>query len=254
MILPGVPRFELTGRRALVTGGGRGIGLGCAVALAAHGAHVTLVARTEDETGAAAEAMRGEGWRAEALALDITDTAAVREALAVRPAHDILVNNAGAAAQKPLLDETEADFDRVFGLNVRALYFLTQAVAARLVTEGLPGSIVNISSQMGRVGGPDRTTYAASKHAVEGMTKAMAIELAPHGIRINTVGPTFVKTVLNAPYFEKPGFADWVLARIPMGRVAEVEDISGAVVFLCSPAAAMVTGSSLMVDGGWTAQ
>ncbi len=254
MNLPNVPSFDLSGKRALVTGGGRGIGLGAALALAAHGASVVLTARTGHEIEEAATALCAEGYEATAVELDITDQDAIEAFVDREPAFDILVNNAGAARNKPFHDETPADFDLVHGVNVRALYFLTQAVTRRMQNTGVRGAVINISSQMGHIGGENRTAYCASKHAVEGMTKAMALELAPHGIRVNSIGPTFVRTALTAPYFEDPGFTEWVLARIPLGRVAEIEEISGAIVFLASPAAAMVTGSALLVDGGWTAR
>jgi len=254
MDLPGTPSFRLDGRRALVTGAGRGIGLAAAAALAQAGAHVTLAARTKREIDEAAAAMRTRGQQADVLVLDVTDVAAMRSAVAAAAPFQILVNNAGMNRPAPLADVTVEDFDAIFALNVRAAYFIAQAVALRLVEAKLPGSIINISSQMGHVGAARRTVYCASKHAMEGFTKAMAIELAPHGIRVNTLGPTFVETPLTKPFFANETFRKEVLSKIKLGRLGQVEDLTGAVVFLASNASALMTGSSLVVDGGWTAE
>lgn len=253
MTLPRTPSFRLDGRRALVAGASSGIGAAAAVALAEQGAEVTLCARREAELQGLARDMRGQGWRAEPLVLDISDTAAVETALAARPAFDVLVNSAGLARHSPAVDTRPEDFDLVVGLNFRAAYFLTRSVAARLIAEGRPGSLINISSQMAHVGGVDRAVYAASKHAVEGMTKSMAIEWGPHGIRVNTIAPTFIRTALTEVTFANPERAAWVASKIKLGRVGEVEDIMGAVAYLASDASALVTGTSLIVDGGWTA-
>lgn len=254
MQLPRAPSFRLEGRHALVTGAGRGIGVAIATALAQHGAHVHLAARSEAEIGELADALRGAGWRATALPLDVTDADAVREAVAALPVLSVLVNNAGTNRPKPITEVTLEDFDAVFGLNVRALYVVTQAVVARMLAAGQGGSVINISSQMGHVGGPNRTLYCGSKHAVEGITKALAVELAPRGIRVNSIAPTFIETAMTRPYFEVPGFKEGVLAKIALGRLGQVEDLMGAVAYLASDASALVTGTSLVVDGGWTAQ
>ncbi len=253
MNLPAAPSFRLDGKRALVTGGGRGIGLAAASVLADAGAHVTLVSRTASEIEAAAGAIRGRGHRAEALVLDVTDLPAVQAAIAEAEPYDILVNNAGTNRPKLLLDVTVEDYDAIMGLNVRAAYFVAQAVARRLVEAGRGGSIINISSQMGHVGAVRRTVYCASKHAMEGFTKAMAVELAPAGIRVNTVGPTFLDTPLTKPFFENAAFKAEVISRIKLGRLGTVEDVTGAILFLASDASALVTGTALVVDGGWTA-
>jgi NAD(P)-dependent dehydrogenase (short-subunit alcohol dehydrogenase family) len=251
--LPAAPSFRLDGRRALVTGGGRGIGLAAASVLADAGAHVTLVSRTASEIEAAAEAIRGRGQRAEALVLDVTDLPAVQEAIARAEPYDILVNNAGTNRPKLLLDVTVEDYDAIMSLNVRAAYFVVQAVARRLVAAKRPGSIINVSSQMGHVGAVRRSVYCASKHAMEGFTKAMAVELAPAGIRVNTVGPTFLDTPLTKPFFENAAFKAEVISKIKLGRLGSVEDVTGAILFLASDASALVTGTALVVDGGWTA-
>jgi NAD(P)-dependent dehydrogenase (short-subunit alcohol dehydrogenase family) len=236
-----------------VTGAGRGIGLACAAALAEAGAHVVLVARTEAEIEAAATAIQAAGFSAEPVALDVTDLSAMRAAVVRHGPFDAFVNNAGTARHAPFLDADEADFDAVIALNLRAAFFAAQAVARGMHAAGKRGSIINISSQMGLVGGPLRSVYAASKHALEGMTKAAAIELGPLGIRMNTLCPTFVATPLNRPFFDEPGFRQWVLSNIRLGRVGRVEDLMGAIVFLASDASALMTGSALVVDGGWTA-
>lgn len=253
MTLPRTPSFRLDGRRALVAGASSGIGAACAVALAEQGAQVTLCARREPELRALADEMRAEGLQAEILPLDITDIAAVEAALAGRPAFDILVNSAGLARHSPATETTPGDYDAVTNLNTRAAYFLTRAVAKGLLAAGKPGSLINITSQMAHVGGPDRAVYSATKHAVEGMTKSMAIEWGKQGIRVNTIAPTFIRTALTAATFANPERAAWIASKIKLGRVGEVTDIMGAVAFLASDASAMVTGTSLIVDGGWTA-
>jgi len=254
MELAATPSFRLDGKRALVTGGGRGIGLAAGSALAAAGAHVTLLARTESEIEAAAAAIRARGDKADALVLDVTDLAAVRDAIAQAEPFDVLVNNAGTNRPAYLMDVTVEDFDAIFALNVRAAFFMAQAVARRLLTAKRPGSIINISSQMGHVGAARRTVYCASKHAMEGFTKAMAIELAPHDIRVNSLGPTFLETPMTRPFFQNEAFRNEVLSKIKLGRLGQLEEITGAVVFLASDASSLMTGSALVVDGGWTAE
>lgn len=253
MTLPRTPSFRLDGRRALVAGASSGIGAACAVALAEQGAEVTLCARREPDLQALAAEMRAEGLKADVLPLDITDTAETEAALAARPAFDIMVNSAGLARHAPATDTTAGDFDAVANLNLRAAFFLTRSVAKRLLAEGKPGSLINITSQMAHVGGIDRAVYSATKHAVEGMTKSMAIEWGPKGIRVNTIAPTFIRTALTASTFANPERAAWIASKIKLGRVGEVTDIMGAVAFLASDAAALITGTSLIVDGGWTA-
>ena len=254
MTLPTTPSFRLDGKRALVTGAGRGIGLAAACALAGGGAHVTLAARSRDEIEAAAAAIRGRGDQADALVLDVTDLEGMQARIAAAEPFDILVNNAGTNRPAPFLEVKVEDFDHVMDLNVRAAYFVAQAVARRLVETKRPGSIINISSQMGHVGSARRTVYCGSKHALEGFTKAMAIELSTHGIRVNTLGPTFLETPMTKPFFENAAFKADVLSRIKLGRLGRVEDIMGAIVFLACDASALMTGTGLVVDGGWTAE
>jgi NAD(P)-dependent dehydrogenase (short-subunit alcohol dehydrogenase family) len=248
------PSFRLDGKRALVTGAGRGIGLAAVSALADAGAHVTLVARTSKEIEEAAGAIRVRGQQATPLTLDVRDVEAVRKAIAAQEPFDILVNNAGTNRPAPFIEVKSEDFDFVFSLNVRAAYFVAQAVARRLVEARRGGSIINMSSQMGHVGGPTRTVYCATKHAMEGFTKAMAIELARHKIRVNTLAPTFIETPMTRPFFENQAFREDTLRRIKLGRLGQLEDLTGAIVFLASDAAALMTGTSLVVDGGWTAE
>lgn len=251
--LPTLPSFRLDGRRALVTGAGRGIGLALAAALAEVGAAVTLSARSLPEIASVAEAIRAKGGAATTLQLDVTDIEAVAAALALAEPFDVLVNNAGANRPNPVDRVSAADYDYVMGLNVRAAYFTAQAVAKRLIAAGRPGSIINMSSQMGHVGGADRSIYCASKWAVEGFSKAMAIDLAPYGIRVNTVAPTFIETPMTASFLEDEAFRQSVLAKIKLGRLGRAEDITGAVVYLASDASALMTGASMVIDGGWTA-
>jgi NAD(P)-dependent dehydrogenase (short-subunit alcohol dehydrogenase family) len=252
--LPTTPSLRLDGLRGLVTGAGRGIGLAAAAALAEAGAHVTLVARTASDVEAAADAIRTAGGQADALALDVHDAVAVAEALAARAPYDVLVNNAGCNRPGPFVAVTAADFDAVMGLNVRAAFFTAQAFVRRLLEAGRPGAIINVSSQMGHVGAANRTIYCTSKHAVEGLTKALAVELAPHGIRVNSLCPTFIETPMTEPYFRVEAFRREVLGKIKLGRLGRPEDLMGAVVFLASPAAALMTGAALVIDGGWTAE
>ena len=253
MDLPATPSFRLDGKRALVTGAGRGIGLAAAAALAEAGAQVTLAARSRDEIEAATKAIRARGQQAQALALDVTDLAAVRSALSGEP-FDVLFNNAGTNRPGPFVDVTPENYDLLFNLNVRAAFFVAQTVARRLLAAKRPGSIINVSSQLGHVGWAGRTIYVATKHAIEGFTKALAVELAPNGIRVNSIAPTFIETPMTRPSLQDAAFRKSVLDKIKLGRVGQVEDLMGAIVFLASDASSLMTGTSLVVDGGWTAE
>ncbi|CAB3827213.1 MULTISPECIES: SDR family NAD(P)-dependent oxidoreductase [Achromobacter] len=251
--LPKGPDFRLDGRRALVTGGSGGIGLAAAAALGRAGAHVTVAARREAELAQVCEALQAEGIDCAPLVLDVTDSAAVDRAATRGEPFDVLVNNAGMNRPKPLVEQSDEDIDAVLDLNVKAAFYTSRAVARRLLKEGMAGSIVNVSSQMGHVGSPRRTLYCASKHALEGMTRALAWELGAAGIRVNTVCPTFIETPMTAGMLEQPGFRDWVCARNALGRVGRLEEVMGAIVFLASDASSLMTGSALMLDAGWTA-
>ena len=257
MSLPQTPSFRLDGRRALVAGASSGIGAACAVALAEAGAEVMLVAPSKDKLDSLQNEMDSAGYSAAILALDVSDVAAtqnaIRQEMAAHGVFDILLNSAGMARHSAALDTQMADFDAVMTVNLKAAYFLNTTIAQSLMDAGKPGSLINVSSQMAHVGGLDRAVYAASKHAVEGFTKSQAMEWGKAGIRVNTICPTFIRTALTQSTFDNPERLDWIMQKIKLGRVGEVEDIMGAAVFLASDASAMITGSSLMIDGGWTA-
>ncbi|AUQ48897.1 short-chain dehydrogenase/reductase [Phaeobacter inhibens] len=258
MTLPRTPSFRLDGKRALVTGASSGIGRACAVALAEAGAHVTIAARRIEPLEALVAEMQAADMQAEVMVLDVADIAATQAGISERitqnGAFDILVNSAGLARHSPASDTGEDDFDAVIDLNIKGAYFLTQAVAKGLMAAGKPGSLINISSQMAKVGGLDRAVYSATKHAVEGFTKSMAIEWGKSGIRVNTICPTFIVTPLTQSTFDRPERRAWIESKIQLGRIGEVEDIMGGVVYLASDASSLITGTALMIDGGWTAE
>lgn len=241
---------ELEGQVALVTGAGRGIGRACAEGLADAGAGVIAVDRSEDDLAALAahESGRIDTWTA-----DVTDDAFIARIESI-DGLSILVNNAGANRPQPFIEVDTESLDFVIDLNVRAAFRVAQAAAKAMLAQGAQGSIVNMSSQMGHVGSPKRTVYCMTKHAIEGLTKAMAVELALNSIRVNSVAPTFVETPLTKPMLEDPEFRDFVFGMIPMRKLASVDDVVNAVLYLVSPGAGSVTGHSLRVDGGWTAQ
>ena len=253
-----LPAFTLHGKLALITGASAGLGAAIAIGMAEAGAEVAIVARTRDALQRVAERIRGDGGRCTVIACDVTDTPALRRSIAGLPKLDILVNNAGTNFPEPILEVSDEHLDTMLALNVKSVYVAAQAAARKMLEnprrghEG--GAIVNMSSQMGHVGSPNRTVYCMTKHAVEGFTKALAVELAPQGIRVNSIAPTFVDTPLVRRVVDSPEKREFVMSRIPMGRLAKLADIVAAAVYLASPAAAMVTGTSLVVDGGWTAQ
>jgi len=245
--------FRLDGKTALVTGAGRGIGRAVAIAMAEAGAEPILVSRTPSQLEEVAREIASRGGKARVLPFDVTNTAVIRTAFAGIPRLDILVNNAGLNRPQPFLEVVEPTLDLLLALNVRAAFLVAQAAARLMVANG-GGVIINMSSQMGHVGSErDRTVYLMTKHAVEGLTKAMAVELAPQGVRVVSIAPTFITTPLTQPFFDDPETCKWIVDRIPLGRPGTVEEVARAAVFLASPAAALVTGSSLLVDGGWTA-
>jgi NAD(P)-dependent dehydrogenase (short-subunit alcohol dehydrogenase family) len=252
-LTPPLPSFRLDGKKALITGAGRGIGAAAAAVFAQAGATVTLCARTLSEVEARATEIREAGFAADAFQLDVKDIAAVRREIAARGPFDILLNNAGAVRIRPITEITEEDYDAVLDLNLKSALFVAQAVAKGLLEAKKPGSIINLSSQMGLTACGGRSLYSASKWGLEGLTRCMAIDLAPHGIRVNTICPTFIETALNHDILEKPGFREFVLSRIKLGRLGRLDELSGALLLLASDASTLMTGSSLIVDGGWTA-
>ena len=248
------PDFGLPGRTALVTGAAGGIGRGCALALAAAGADVALMGRRAGALEEVAAEVRSLGRDASCLSCDVTDARAVEDAVGGLERLDVLVSSAGTNVPEPFVDVSEEHLDTVVDLNVKGTFVVSQSVARKMIGAGRGGSIIHVSSQMGHVGAPNRTVYCMTKHAVEGLTKAMAVELAPHAIRVNAIGPTFLETPLTRPFFENAEFRHWVEERIPLRRVGQVDEVTGAVVFLASSAASLITGASLVIDGGWTAQ
>ena len=238
----------LDGKRAVVTGASSGIGLAIAKALALAGAEVWAVARDAGKLDAAISGSAGvHAWAGDVTSADFYSDLAERDI-------DILVNNAGTNVPLPIIDVTADVLDQMLNLNVRSAYLSAQAAARSMLRRGEGGSIVNITSQMGHVGSPNRTVYCMTKHALEGLTKALAVELAPAGIRVNSVAPTFIETPMTRPMFEDAKFAAFVKEMIPLGRVGVPDDVAAAVTFLVSPAANLITGTSLLVDGGWTAR
>jgi NAD(P)-dependent dehydrogenase (short-subunit alcohol dehydrogenase family) len=250
--------FRLDGRTALVTGAGRGIGSSCAVTLARAGAEVWLMARNASEIADVAARIHSEGGSAHALPCDVTDSAAVRALIASIPVLDVLVNNAGTNIPEPFLDVREERFDFLLDLNVRAMFIVAQAAARKMLEHpdrpSRGGAIINMTSQMGHVGQTQRSVYVMAKHALEGLTKAAALELSPKGIRVVSIAPTIIETPMIADRMAGPDFGERVVARIPIGRIGQPEEVAAAVLFAASPAASLVTGSSILVDGGWTAQ
>lgn len=253
MQLPTMPSFSLKGRSALVVGASSGIGTACAVALAEYGAKVTVAARRKEKLEILVNQMKKRNYEVQFLVMDINNVEETKEIITCHNPYDILVNSAGIAKHSAAKDTVLDDYDIVMKTNLRGAYFLTQSVSKKLIASKKAGSLINISSQMGLVGGQERAVYCASKHAVEGFTKAMAIELGVHNIRVNTICPTFILTEMTQKTFEEPEKRNWIESKIKIGRIGKIEDIMGAVVYLASDASSLVTGSSLLVDGGWTA-
>jgi NAD(P)-dependent dehydrogenase (short-subunit alcohol dehydrogenase family) len=244
---------DYSGKHVVITGASRGLGCACAEAFVAAGAEVILVARAKPELEELAARLRAHGGHAQAAACDVTDDAQVAQLFDGLERCDVLVNNAGTNRPQPFLEVDAATLDEIMRLNVRSMFIVAQAAARRMV-QARSGAIVNMSSQMGHVGGPNRTVYCLTKHAIEGLTKAMAIDLAPHGVRVNSVAPTYIETPLTKPFLANAAFREDVLRRIPLGRLGTVEEVAKAVLFLASSDASLITGTSLLVDGGYTAQ
>ncbi|MGH2802557.1 MAG: SDR family NAD(P)-dependent oxidoreductase, partial [Thermoleophilaceae bacterium] len=218
------------------------------------GAEVVALSRTRSELDELAAEIRGGGGEARALVCDVTDAHRLDRALGSLERIDVVVTSAGANIPEPFAEVDEEHLDRLLALNVKGAFLAAQLGVRNMLDRGEGGAIVHITSQMGHVGAADRSVYCATKHAVEGLTKAMAVELAPHGIRVNAVAPTFVETPMTTPFFADAAFRAQVEQQIPLGRVGQVGDVVGAVLFLASPAAGLITGASLLVDGGWTAR
>jgi len=254
MDYPKTPSFNLDGKRSLITGAGRGIGMGASIALAQAGSEIVMVARTEEQLISLNDHIQSLGLKSSYKSLDVTDDSKLEEFINNEKPFDILVNNAGTNIPSSLVDTKIDDFDYVMSLNVKSVINLTKHVVTKMLENNIRGSIINVSSQMGHVGGPNRTTYCSSKFAIEGFTKSLSIELAPKGIRVNSICPTFIKTPMTEPFLKDDKFKDQVISMIPIGRLGEIEDLMGPFVFLASEASSLMTGSSLLVDGGWTAR
>lgn len=252
------PSLRLDGMTALVTGAGRGLGAGAAIALADAGAEVVLMSRTASDLDAVAARIDAGGGSACPLICDVTDEAALANAFAQIDRLDILVNNAGSNRPQPFVEVSEENLDFLLDLNVRAAFLVSQAAARKMLDDperaSRGGAIIQMSSQMGHIGAPNRTVYCMTKHGLEGLTKAMAVELAPHKIRVNAIGPTFIETPLLRQLLEETDSHEAMVSMIPLGELGRIEDIMGAIVFLASPAAALITGTSLLIDGGTTAR
>jgi NAD(P)-dependent dehydrogenase (short-subunit alcohol dehydrogenase family) len=252
------PRFDVSGKIALVTGAARGLGRACAIALAQAGADVALGLRDARAGGGdTADAIRALGRRALPLQMDVTRGAEIDAAVAETERTfgriDILVNNAGIGPPNPAEAVTEADFDQTLAVNLKGTFFVSQAVGRVMIRNG-GGRIVNLGSQAGVVALPTESVYCMTKAAIAHLTKCLAVEWAPHAINVNAVAPTFIRTPGTVKWLEDDAFRADLLARIPLGRVGEPTDVSAAVVFLASPAAALITGATLLIDGGFTAR
>jgi NAD(P)-dependent dehydrogenase (short-subunit alcohol dehydrogenase family) len=251
-----LPSFRLDGKTALVTGAGAGLGAAIAIGLAESGAETLLVGRTQLSLDATSSIIAKRGGRSHVIVCDVNKSNAIRRIISALPRLDVLINNAGTNFPEPFVDVSDEHLDTMLDLNVRAAFVVAQAAARKMLedTARSDAAIIHLSSQMGHVGSPNRTVYCMTKHALEGLTKAMAVELAPKKIRVNSIGPTFTDTPLVRRVVNTPEKREFVMSRIPLGKLAGLEDIMAAAVFLASPAASMITGTHLIVDGGWTAQ
>nr|WP_209810111.1 glucose 1-dehydrogenase [Ammoniphilus resinae] len=247
--------FNLSDKVAVITGASKGIGREISLLLADAGVDVVIIARNRTELEEVAAEIKEKGRRVLIIPLDITRTEdvelAVEQIIQYYGAIDILVNNAGINIPKPAVEVTESDWDRVMDLNLRSAFFVSQAVGRQMIKQKR-GKIIHISSQMAFVGYYDRAAYCSSKGGLTQMMKALAIEWAPYQVNVNAIAPTFIETQMTKNMFEKEEFRRDVLSRIPMGRLAKPEDLFGAILFLASGTSDMVTGQTIVVDGGWT--
>tara|TARA_X000000950_G_scaffold160052_1_gene195955 strand:+ start:97 stop:861 length:765 start_codon:yes stop_codon:yes gene_type:complete len=254
MHFPSTPSFRLDNKRALVTGAGKGIGLGASIALAEAGSEVVMVSRTKNDLEKIKKYICENGNRAYYKTLDINKTQDVQNFINQEEPFDILINNAGTNIPSSFLDTKERDLNYLISLNIKSVINITKSVVQKMLDKKIKGSIINVSSQMGHVGAVNRTTYCTTKFAIEGFTKSLSLELAPNGIRVNSICPTFIKTPMTESFFEDKNFEREILSKIPLKRLGEIEELMGPFVFLASDAASLITGASLIVDGGWTAQ
>ena len=254
MEFPTTPSFRLENKRALVTGAGRGIGLGAAIALSEAGSEVVMLSRTREDLEKIKNHICKNGREAYYKVLDVNKTLDVENFIKKEKPFDILINNAGTNIPSSLINTKIKDFDYLISLNIKSVINLTRLVVRKMIKDKIKGSIINVSSQMGHVGAINRTTYCTTKFAIEGFTKALSLELAKYGIRVNTVCPTFIKTPMTKVFFKNKNFEKEVISKIPLKRLGEIRDLMGPFVFLASDASSLITGSSILVDGGWTAQ
>ena len=254
MHYPKIPTFKLNNKRALITGAGRGIGLGASLALAQAGSEIMMVSRTEKELKKINNFLNNEGYSSSYNVLDVTELQETKRFIRDQEPFDILVNNAGTNIPSSLINTEIKDVEHVISLNLKSVINLTKYVVKKMVKKKISGSIINISSIMGHVGSPNRTTYCSTKFAIEGFTKALSLELAQKKIRVNSICPTYIQTPMTKPFLKDKKFKEYVLSMIPLGRLGKIEDIMGPLVFLASDASSLMTGTSLLIDGGWTAK
>ena len=254
MHYPKTPTFKLNNKRALITGAGRGIGLGASLALAQAGSEIMMVSRTEKELKKINNFLNNEGYSSSYNVLDVTELQETKRFIRDQEPFDILVNNAGTNIPSSLINTEIKDVEHVISLNLKSVINLTKYVVKKMVKKKISGSIINVSSIMGHVGSPNRTTYCSTKFAIEGFTKALSLELAQKKIRVNSICPTYIQTPMTKPFLKDKKFKEYVLSMIPLGRLGKVEDIMGPLVFLASDASSLMTGTSLLIDGGWTAK
>ena len=254
MNFPSSPSFKINNKRALITGAGKGIGLGASIALAEAGSEVVMISRTRKDLEEIKEHIKKIGKRGYYKVLDVNKTSDVEEFVNSEKPFDILVNNAGTNIPSSLINSKDKDIDFLISLNIKSVIHLTKCVVKKMLDEKIKGSIINVSSQMGHVGAKNRTTYCTTKFAIEGFTKSLSLELAQKGIRVNSISPTFIETPMTKPFLKNKKFKNEVLSKIPLGRLGKIEDVMGPFIFLASDASSLITGTSLLVDGGWTAQ